>query len=200
MQRHIAASKAIDAPPAVLYGIIADYHDGHRRIVPPRVFKWLAVDKGGIGAGTEIRLGMRVLGLVHALARRRHRAASRPPARRDAIRRTAMSRRSSSSPVRRNIGSTVTIQTDLELPGGIAGRLQGFFLGRLLRPLYVEELQRLADRGPGGARHRFLEHPTADTISNSVHLHPMPAYVVAHVRRHRSGPLRATTRRSFSTR
>ena len=42
--------------------MIADYQDGHRRIVPPRVFKWLAVDKGGMGAGTEIRFAMRVFG------------------------------------------------------------------------------------------------------------------------------------------
>jgi len=58
----IAMSRRIAARPEPIRAVIADYHDGHRRIVPPRVFKWLAVDKGGVGGGTEIRFAMRVLG------------------------------------------------------------------------------------------------------------------------------------------
>jgi hypothetical protein len=60
MIRRITASRQIDPPPAPIYGLIADYHDGHRRIVPPKTFRWLAVDEGGVGAGTEIRFAMRV--------------------------------------------------------------------------------------------------------------------------------------------
>jgi hypothetical protein len=35
----------------------------------------------------------------------------------------------------------------------LTGRLQGFIAERFLRPLYVEELQRLADLAEGRVRH-----------------------------------------------
>jgi hypothetical protein len=53
---------AIEAPPARVYSIIADYHQHHPRIVPPPYFKSLQVEKGGIGAGTRIVVTMRVMG------------------------------------------------------------------------------------------------------------------------------------------
>ena len=64
MTRRITASRQIDAAPAAIHRVVADYRDGHRRIVPPKAFLWLAVDKGGLGAGTEIRFAMRAFGKV----------------------------------------------------------------------------------------------------------------------------------------
>ena len=56
-------SAEISAPADRLYGIIADYRNGHPRILPP-AFTGLTVEAGGVGAGTRIRVGMRVFGRV----------------------------------------------------------------------------------------------------------------------------------------
>ena len=58
----VSASRAIAAPPAVVYGIIADYHLGHPSILPPKWFGPLTVVEGGVGAGTRIRFSMKGLG------------------------------------------------------------------------------------------------------------------------------------------
>ena len=57
----ISASANIPAPPQRAYSILANYRDEHPRILPPQ-FSNLAVEKGGIGAGTVIRFNMRVFG------------------------------------------------------------------------------------------------------------------------------------------
>jgi hypothetical protein len=58
----VEADLQIDAPPERIYPLIADYHAGHPRILPPKYFRGLEVEQGGIGAGTVIRFGIRILG------------------------------------------------------------------------------------------------------------------------------------------
>ena len=58
----VSASRAIAAPPAVVYGIIADYNLGHPSILPPKWFGPLTVVEGGVGAGTRIRFSMKGMG------------------------------------------------------------------------------------------------------------------------------------------
>ena len=43
----IAQSALLDIPAATAYGLIADYRNGHPRILPPRVFPGLDVESGG---------------------------------------------------------------------------------------------------------------------------------------------------------
>ena len=57
----VAASAAIPAPPAAVYAVLADYRDGHPRILPP-AFSNFAVERGGTGAGTVIRFDLTLLG------------------------------------------------------------------------------------------------------------------------------------------
>ena len=62
--------RRIAAPAPLAYSIIADYRDGHQRIIPPKVFQNLIVEEGGTGEGTTIRYDFRMLGkLLHARAR-----------------------------------------------------------------------------------------------------------------------------------
>ncbi len=61
-QIQAAASAEIDAAPEVVYAIIADYREGHPRILPEKYFLGLEVEQGGVGAGTVIRCQMRVFG------------------------------------------------------------------------------------------------------------------------------------------
>jgi hypothetical protein len=58
----ISVSSTIHAPGALLYGIIADYRDGHPAILPPQYFGRLDVLAGGRGAGTRIRFEMKAFG------------------------------------------------------------------------------------------------------------------------------------------
>ena len=57
-----SASALIQAPAQDVYAIIADYHHGHPQILPQPPFVSLVVEQGGTGAGTVIRVAMRVLG------------------------------------------------------------------------------------------------------------------------------------------
>jgi len=58
----VTMSREIDAPAERVYGIVADYVNGHPRILPPKYFTGLQVEKGGVGEGTIIRFGMKVMG------------------------------------------------------------------------------------------------------------------------------------------
>jgi hypothetical protein len=60
----VEAGAQIAAPAAVVYRLIADYEQGHPRIVPPQYFRNLKVVRGGYGAGTEITFEMRAFGSV----------------------------------------------------------------------------------------------------------------------------------------
>jgi hypothetical protein len=51
----VSAAARVDAPPAAVYGIIADYRRHHPHIVPPEYFARLDVLEGGVGAGTRTR-------------------------------------------------------------------------------------------------------------------------------------------------
>jgi len=156
----ISMSRRIAARPQPIHAVIADYHDGHRRIVPPRVFKWLAVEKGGMGAGTEIRFAMRVMGST----RISRGIVTEPEAGRTIVEtypETGIVTTFIIEPAGSN-ESVVTITTDLRLPGGVLGKVQAFFTRRVLQPLYVEELQRLADIVEGRRQHDPVPtHPGA---------------------------------------
>src|SRR5579859_5179764 len=61
-ERHtISASAIIPARRERVYSLLANYNDGHPRILP-RQFSNLVVEQGGIGAGTVIRFEMSFLG------------------------------------------------------------------------------------------------------------------------------------------
>ena len=64
----IRASESLEirAPSQVVYDIIADYREGHPRILPPEFFGRLDVAAGGRGAGTKIRFEMKAFGRTTA--------------------------------------------------------------------------------------------------------------------------------------
>jgi hypothetical protein len=55
----------MNAAPERVYATIANYHTGHPRILP-KEFSGMAVESGGVGAGTVIRFNMRVFGKTQA--------------------------------------------------------------------------------------------------------------------------------------
>ena len=64
----VSSSARIRAPARLVYSLIADYRDGHPRILPPRYYPGpLEVERGGVGAGTIIRFRMRVPGATRTM-------------------------------------------------------------------------------------------------------------------------------------
>ena len=58
----VTSTARIQAPASVAYGIIADYRNGHPHILPPKYFRNLRLEAGGVGAGTRIRFEMGAMG------------------------------------------------------------------------------------------------------------------------------------------
>src|ERR1700728_1331783 len=62
----VSASAVVPARRERVYSLIANYNDGHPRILPKQ-FSNLTVEQGGVGAGTVIRFQMSVLGKKETL-------------------------------------------------------------------------------------------------------------------------------------
>ena len=62
MDYKFSVSKLINSPPKIVYSIIADYRDAHPKILPKPPFVSLVVEQGGFGAGTVVRVQMKVMG------------------------------------------------------------------------------------------------------------------------------------------
>ena len=59
-----SVSKIINSSPDVVYSIIADYNNAHPKILPKPPFISLKVERGGIGAGTEMLVQIKMFGKV----------------------------------------------------------------------------------------------------------------------------------------
>lgn len=140
----VAASALIPAPAPVVYGLIADYRDGHPRILPRPAFVSLTVERGGVGAGTEITFQMKLLGRTQTF----HAVISEPQPGRVLVEtdtRTGAVTTFTVEPAGDGQQAAVTITTDTRVPGWLAGRIQGWLTTWLLRPIYLKELAQLAD-------------------------------------------------------
>jgi len=139
----VSKSAEISAPAERLYGIIADYRDGHPRILPP-AFTGLVVEAGGVGAGTRIRVGMRVFGRVMTFPAE----ISEPYPGRVLVERNLGDRPSVTTFTVDTLDasrSRVTIATELPVRSGVAGRIERFLMRRFLEPIYIAELLKLAE-------------------------------------------------------
>ena len=137
----VKASARVDAPADVVYGIIADYRNGHPHILPKQYFEWLEVEQGGRGNGTVIRFQMRVLGQTRVL-----RAVVTEP---EPGRVLVETDTGGVGPVTTftveptESGSHVTFSTVLTSAGGPLGVAERFVLRRILRRVYAAELEQL---------------------------------------------------------
>jgi sugar/nucleoside kinase (ribokinase family) len=150
----VRASATILAPPERVYGIIADYRDGHPRIVPPKYFRWMRVESGGIGEGTTIAFGMRVLGVTRTL-----RAIVSEPEPGRLLVETYPKEGFATSFIVDPEGaaaSRVTIVTGLNRRSGLAGAIELFLTRKVLPGIYRKELQRLAEHAEGRQVHEPL--------------------------------------------
>jgi hypothetical protein len=137
----VSASAVVDAPPGVVYSVLADYRTGHPSILPPRTFRDFEVQRGGTGAGTVISFSMRVLGRTRTF---RAEVTEPEPGR------TLVESYPGSGEVTTftvdpaGAGrSSVTITTEWAARG-LAGLVQRLLAPPVLRRVYAEELRNLA--------------------------------------------------------
>ena len=142
-------SAVIDAPPERVYGIVADYRNGHPRILPKQ-FHDLVVEQGGVGEGTVIRFQATLMGRTETLRG----TVTEPEPGRVLVERypdTGNVTTFTADPVDGGRATRMTISTVMQARGGVLGALERFLLPRVLRPIYVEELKRLAEVAAGPA-------------------------------------------------
>src|SRR5436190_10058898 len=139
----VSASALIAAPATKVYALIADYRNGHPRILPKPYFVSLTVDQGGVGAGTVITFQMKLMGRVQTF----HSVIAEPEPGRVLTETDTAAGAVTTFTVEPSAGgeqASVTITTDTQVPDGLAGRIQGWLTTRLLQPIYVKELAQLA--------------------------------------------------------
>jgi Polyketide cyclase / dehydrase and lipid transport len=138
MKTYITAERAMDASAEAIYHCVVDYREHHNPdgFLPP-AFSDLEVLRGGVGSGTEYRVAMTLGG------RRREMTATveeTVPGREVVERAPGIRTTFTVEPTER--GSQVRFETVMEANGleGLGNRL---FAGRLLKPVYEDELRRL---------------------------------------------------------
>lgn len=138
----VSETRHLSAPPERIYGLIADYVQGHPRIVPPKYFRDFVVRQGGYGAGTEIEFSMIVAGRAQRVVA----DITEPIPGRvlvETVKGGSVVTTFRVEPSGR--GADVTIATDLEQKPGLAGKVERWLAGKLLPRIYREELARLGD-------------------------------------------------------
>ncbi len=139
----VKVSAIIPARRERVYSILANYHDGHPRILP-RQFSGLSVEQGGVGAGTVIRFQMSMLG-----KRQTCRASITEPEPGRVLMETfsepaGIVTTFTVDPGNAPADSLVTILTVAPVRAGWAGTVERFVSPLLLRPIYAQELSNLA--------------------------------------------------------
>lgn len=148
----VSASATIPARCERVYSLIANYRDGHPRILPKQ-FKNLIIEQGGVGAGTVIRFQMSAFGRTLTF-----RAAITEPDPGHILVETDLDTNGAITTFTVNPGSApadshVTISTELRVRSGLPGMIEKLLATAVLRPIYVKELENLARvaTGPFGS-------------------------------------------------
>ena len=133
---HASAERVIPAPAAAVYALLADYRDGHPRILPP-AFSGPTVLQGGIGAGTEIRFALELAGRNQEIVARVEepelgRVLTEAYPDKSAVTSFTVDPAGNQSRVR--------IETSWEASRGLVGLIERLMAPRLFRKLYTQEL------------------------------------------------------------
>ena len=138
MKTTVTAERRMDAPADVIYHCIADYGAHHRPdgFLPP-AFTNFEIRRGGVGAGTELRWDVDTGG-----RRRTIEATISEPRPGRVLVETGSGVETTFSVEPDESGARVRFDTVLD-DAGLQGVLSRLFAGRLLRPIYEDELRRL---------------------------------------------------------
>ena len=139
----VTASARISAPAARIYSIIADYREGHPRILPKELSD-LEVENGGVGAGTVFRCRLRAFG-----TKRTFRGAVTEPEPGRVLVETLLDDSGAVTTFTVNPGpaereSEVTISTVLPSKPGLLGAIERALSSRFFRSIYIRQLALIA--------------------------------------------------------
>ena len=139
----VSATRVIPASAARVYDLLADYREGHPSILPKSYFISHTVEQGGRGTGTVVSFQMKLMGRTQSF-----RSAITEPEPGRILVETVLSTGAVTTftvePRQDGQSAEVTISTDTKVHDGIAGKVEGWMTTRLLRPIYVKELEQLA--------------------------------------------------------
>jgi hypothetical protein len=138
-----SVSKLINSPPQIIYSIIADYNIGHPGILPKPPFVSLEVKKGGVGAGTEMIVKMKMFGKVQSY----NAVVTEPEPGKTLVETTDTGYITTFSVESKNNGksSLVTFSTELVLNSVLPRKIEFWVTSKLLQPVYKKELDNLAE-------------------------------------------------------
>jgi hypothetical protein len=136
---HVSADRTIAAPAEKLYGYIADMREHHPHFLPD-AFSDFRVEAGGVGAGTITSFRITAGGR----SREYRMAVAEPQPGRVLTESDAGSSLVTTFTVTpQDSGARVEIATSWQGAGGVGGFFERRFAPRVLRGIYVEELERL---------------------------------------------------------
>ncbi len=147
---HVSEERQIDAPPATVYGYIADHREHHPHFLPP-AFSDFEIESGGVGAGTITRFKVTAGGRSREY---RMEVAEPEPGRVMTESDTNSSLVTTWTVAPENGVSRVGISTTWDGAGGVGGFFERLFAPRVMRSIYADELERLnnyaRERGAAG--------------------------------------------------
>ncbi|MHB8596469.1 MAG: SRPBCC family protein [Ktedonobacteraceae bacterium] len=140
----VSVARLLNADAEDVYTMIADYRQGHPRIVPPEHFSHLEVEKGGYGDGTVIRFTMTVLGTKQSFYQR----VMEPEPGHVLVEQDIDSPRNITTtftvtPVEQGVKSHVRITTIMNASPGIQGMIESIVVPFVNPRIYRKELKLL---------------------------------------------------------
>ena len=138
-----SVSAIINSSPKAVYSIIADYREAHQKILPNPPFISLKVERGGLGAGTEMLVQMKMFGKVKSFRA----VVTEPEPGKTLVETTDVGYITTFSVEPKNDGknSLVTFTTELVLNSGLLKKIEFWMTSKLLRTVYRKELENLAE-------------------------------------------------------
>lgn len=146
----VQSSAVIPARPEAIYAVLADYREAHPAILPKPYFTELKVEEGGQGAGTVIHVRMKVFGIESEF----HQIVSEPEPGRvlaETDLNTGLISTFTVEPLNGGGQSRVTITTEFNPRPGFMGFMERLFNPPIMRRIFNQELQNLADYVSGQA-------------------------------------------------
>lgn len=140
----VEVSGLIPVRPEVVYAVLADYRVGHPAILPKPYFTELTVERGGRGAGTQVRTRLVVMGV----ARTFQLTVSEPEPGRvlmEADEQAGVVTTFTVEPLDDGQQTRVIIVTEAQTSPGLLGVLEQWLNPPIMRRIYNKELQQLAE-------------------------------------------------------
>ena len=136
------AERLIDAPPAAVYTVLADYTTRHPKIMPAPPFSDLEVEAGGVGAGTIFHITVRMAGRRQRLHMR---VAEPDPGQvlTETNLDTGVVTKFTVAPRDGDMRTRVRMSSEWETAGGLRGLADRLVTPRLMGRMFAKQLRQL---------------------------------------------------------